>query len=107
MDIEKLLKEIESQVLGLLKNQVALFPKFKNDISVFIKNSQDKIKKWQGLYIEGHIDEEELEWLLNSQKNLLVLESLKNIGLSQIKANRLKNDIIKIVFQVILNSILK
>lgn len=107
MDIDKLLKDIEAQVLNVLKNQAALFPKFKNEISAFIKLSQDKINRWQGLYAEGHIDEEELEWLLNSQKNLLVLESLKNIGLSQIKANRLKNDIIKIVFQVILSSILK
>lgn len=107
MDIESLLKDIKSQLEFLLKNQIQLFSKIETDIDTFVKLTEQKIIKWQNLYAEGNLDEEDLKWLLKSQKDLLVLEGLKNLGLSQIKINKLKNDILNILFKAIISYALK
>lgn len=107
MDIESLLKDIKSQLELLLKNQVQLFSKIETDADAFVRATEQKLIKWQNLYAEGNLDEEDLKWLLKSQKDLLVLEGLKNLGLSQIKINKLKNDILNILFKAIISYALK
>lgn len=103
MDIQKLISDIKSHMLLLLKeNQLHLFPKIENHINTYFLESEERIKKWQLLYAEGVLQMDEIEWLLESQKELLTLEILQNIGLSQLKINRIKNGILKIILKAII-----
>jgi hypothetical protein len=45
---------------------------------------------------------DEIEWLLESQKELITLEVLQNIGVSQLKINSIKNSILKIILKAII-----
>ncbi len=103
MDIQKLISDIKSHLLLLLKeNQLHLFPKIESNLNNYFLESEEKIKKWQLLYAEGILQMDEIEWLLESQKELITLEALQNIGVSQLKINRIKNGILKIILKAII-----
>ena len=103
MDIQELITTIKNDILLLLKdNQLHLFPKIENEINSYFIQSEEKIKKWHSLYTEGVLSLDEIEWLLASQKELISLEILKTIGMSQIKINRIVNNILKIILKTII-----
>lgn len=103
MDIQKLISDIKNNLFLLLKeHQLHLLPKIENNINNYFLESEEKIKKWQLLYTEGILNLDEIEWLLESQKELITLEFLKNLGLSQLKINSMKNNILKLILKAII-----
>ncbi|NJM79854.1 MAG: hypothetical protein HC854_09990 [Flavobacterium sp.] len=108
MDIEKLIKELKDSLLTLLGDRYKeIRPEVEKDIKDFIKQSEDKLKRWILLLAEGSITKDEFEWLLKSQKDLLALKTIQASGLSKIKANNIKNSIIKTIFDVVIAAVLK
>lgn len=76
------------------------------DLNTFLENSKEKLERWILLLASGNLTEEELEWLLKSQLNLMTLQGLQTAGISKIKLNSIKNNIIKIIFKVIMDLII-
>ena len=107
MDIDKLLAEIKAQLLELLKENYKDFvPELENDITNFLKQSKVKLERWTLLLIDKSLTQDDFEWLVKSQKNLLVLEALQTAGLSKIKLNNLKNSIIKVIINTTAKAVL-
>ena len=107
MDIEKLLAEIKAQLLELLKENYKDFvPELENDITNFLKQSKVKLERWTLLLVDKSLTHDDFEWLVKSQKNLLVLEALQTSGLSKIKLNNLKNSIIKVIINTTAKAVL-
>ena len=107
MDIEKLLAEIKAQLLELLKENYKDFvPELENDITNFLKQSKVKLERWTLLLVDKSLTQDDFEWLVKSQKNLLVLEALQTAGLSKIKLNNLKNAIIKVIINTTAKAVL-
>lgn len=86
----------------LKENQLHLFPKIESNLNNYFLESEEKIKKWQLLYAEGILQMDEIEWLLESQKELITLEALQNIGVSQLKINSIKTSVLKIILKAII-----
>jgi hypothetical protein len=86
----------------LKENQLHLFPKIESNLNNYFLESEEKIKKWQLLYAEGILQMDEIEWLLESQKELITLEVLQNIGVSQLKINSIKTSVLKIILKAII-----
>lgn len=86
----------------LKENQLHLFPKIESNLNNYFLESEEKIKKWQLLYAEGILQMDEIEWLLESQKELITLEALQNIGISQLKINSIKTSVLKIILKAII-----
>ena len=106
MDIDKLLKEFKENVLTLIGTRLKEFkPELEKDLNDYIKNSREKLERWALLFVNGSITKDELEWLLKSQQDLILLKALQNAGISKIKLNNIKNDILKVVFQTLLLSL--
>ncbi|MFD0962957.1 hypothetical protein [Pseudofulvibacter geojedonensis] len=102
MDFEKLLKELKTNLLDALGEKYQDFSKAaKKDIEAFLKESKVKLKRWAILLAEEKINQEEFEWLVKSQKDLLVLQGLYQAGISKIALGHLKNKIIKIVIDTV------
>lgn len=102
MDFEKLLKELKTNLLAALGEKYNSFSsEAKKDIAAFLKESKEKLERWATLYADGKINEEELAWLVKSQKDLLVLQALYQTGISKIALGHLKNKIIKIVIDTV------
>ncbi len=107
MDIEKLLAEIKAQLLELLKENYKDFvPQLENDITNFLKQSKVKLERWTLLLVDKSLTQDDFEWLVKSQKSLLVLEALQTAGLSKIKLNNLKNSIIKVIINTTAKAVL-
>ncbi|WP_395053205.1 hypothetical protein [Flavobacterium sp.] len=107
MNIEKLLAEIKAQLLELLKENYKDFvPQLENDITNFLKQSKVKLERWTLLLVDKSLTQDDFEWLVKSQKNLLVLEALQTAGLSKIKLNNLKNSIIKVIINTTAKAVL-
>ncbi len=106
MDIEKLLQALKDNLLSLLGDKLKDFkPQLEKDINLYINQSRDKLERWALLFAAGSITNEELEWLLKSQQDLIVLKTLQIAGLSKIKLNNLKNSIIQTIFKTIILAI--
>jgi hypothetical protein len=108
MDIEQLLNEIKQQLVENLSPKLNdLKLDLQKDINTFLENSRQKLERWILLLIDKSITKDELEWLLKSQRDLITLQALQSAGLSKIKLNSIKNNIIKTVFQVVITTIMK
>ncbi|VXC25674.1 conserved hypothetical protein [Flavobacterium sp. 9AF] len=108
MDIEKLIKDLKEALLSLLGEKYKEFkPEVQKDITHFLKESEEKLKRWILLLAEGSITKEELEWLLKSQKDIIALKALQTAGISKIRLNNIKNTIIKTIFDIVVTTVIK
>ncbi|NQY05589.1 MAG: hypothetical protein HRT68_05120 [Flavobacteriaceae bacterium] len=100
MDFEKLFKELKEEITQIAKDR---FGDQANDIikdmEDYLAESKEKIKKWSLLFVDGKIDKDELEWLLKSQKDILVLKTLRQAGVGMISIGHFKNKVIDTVLE--------
>ncbi|WP_299211858.1 hypothetical protein [uncultured Dokdonia sp.] len=103
MNFEDLFNDLKEEIITEAKEK---FGEQGKDIIVdmekYLAHSKEKLKKWALLFAEGNIDKEELAWLLQSQKDLLVLKTLQNAGVSKISIGHFKNNVIDSLFLKIL-----
>lgn len=108
MNNDNLLQEIKSKLKDLIANSHSGFkPGLEKDLKTFLEKSEEKLERWAVLYTNEKINEEELEWLLKSQLDLVSLQALQSAGISKIKLNTIKNNIIKLIFEIIIGLIAK
>lgn len=102
MNSEVLLKEIKSSLLTLFEEKWGGFKdESKKDIDQFLNDSKDKLERWTELLNNKEIDVEDYEWLVKSQKDLLLMETLHNAGIHKISLGRFKNKVIQTIVNVV------
>ncbi|NJX16523.1 hypothetical protein [Tamlana crocina] len=107
MDFEKLLKELKEEIVAEAIDKFGDEGKLiVDDMKAYLKSSEEKLKKWSGLFLAGAIDKDELEWLLKSQKDLLVMQALVKAGVNKIKAGHFKNRVISIVLNKLVSLVI-
>ena len=107
MDFEKLLKELKDEIVADAKNKFGEEGKvIVDDMKAYLESSKEKLKKWSKLFVQGAIDKDELEWLLKSQKDLLVMTALVKTGVTKIQAGHFKNRVITIVLNKLVGLIM-
>lgn len=106
MDIEALLKLLKEELLKVLGESYGDFKtETKKDVEAFLMLSKVKLERWTGLLQSGDLTPDDYEWLLKSQKDLLVLNALYQAGVSKLKLGHLKNKIIKTIMNTVIASI--
>ena len=102
MDFEKLFRQLVEDVTDVIKEKLGEFAdEGKADIQIFLEASKENVKRWAGLVATGELTLNDLEWLLKSQKDLLLLTALYQAGVSKITLGRLKNTIIKTIVRTV------
>lgn len=103
MDFDNILKELKSELLALLNNKFTnLSKESKKDIDAFLKQSEEKLKRWTFLLAQGELTQEDFEWLVKSQKDLMLFQALHTAGVSKIKLGHLKNSIVNTIVSTII-----
>lgn len=98
MDFKDLLKELKGNLLSLMGAKFDdLKDESKKDVQDFLKASKEKLERWTTLLAEGNLTLDDYKWLVESQKDLVVLEGLYAAGVSKIKLGHLKNSILDTV----------
>lgn len=107
MNIEDILREIKAELSKLFsENFKTLTKESQKDLNNFLLTSEEKLKRWTLLLLEQMITNEEFEWLVKSQKDLLLLTSLKEAGVSKIKLSNFKNQIISTIINTVIGSVI-
>lgn len=107
MDKDKVIESLKKELKKILANSYKeIKPQLEKDLSTFFETSKEKLERWIVLFSAGDLTEEEFEWLLKSQLDLTVLQALQTAGISKIKLNTIKNNIIKMIIQIITSLII-
>ncbi|MBF7093529.1 hypothetical protein IUY40_18510 [Flavobacterium sp. ALJ2] len=107
MNHNKLIEELKNKLkVSIAKSYKDNKSELEKDLNAFLETSKEKLERWMILFSIGDLTEEELEWLLKSQLDLMTLQTLQTTGISKIKLNAIKNNIIKMIFKVIIDMII-
>lgn len=107
MDKDKIIENLKKELKKILTNNYKdIKPQLEKDLTTFFETSKDKLEHWIVLFSAGDLNKEEFEWLLKSQLDLTVLQALQTAGISKIKLNTIKNNIIKMIIQIITSLII-
>lgn len=100
MDIKELLKDLKKGLLELVKEKFDVESKeLKAEISGILKVSKVKLERWANLLQKGELTQDDFEWLVGSQRDLLKLETLRKLGISQVKLGHFKSKVIKFIVE--------
>lgn len=106
MDFDKILQELKSELLALLSDKFTnLSAASKKDVEEFLKQSEEKLKRWTFLLVQGELTQEDFEWLIKSQKDLMLFQALHTAGVSKIQLGHLKNTIVNTIIKTILTAL--
>ncbi len=107
MDFEEILKELKASLLQLFGEKWEdLKGESKKDVEQFLKDSKEKLKRWTVLLANGDITLDDYEWLVKSQKDLLLMKALHRAGVSKISLGHFKNKIIRVIIDVVKNIVI-
>ena len=102
MDFEAILKELKTQLTTLFGDKWSdLKTESKKDIDQFLEDSKTKLKRWTELLVKGNIDLDDYEWLVKSQKDLLLMQALHSAGVNKISLGHFKNKVVKTIINVV------
>lgn len=102
MDFEELMKELKASLVSLFGEKWKdLKSESKKDIEQFLEKSKVKLKRWTELLANGDIDLDDYEWLLKSQKDLMLMQALHSAGVNKISLGHFKNKVIKTIIDVV------
>lgn len=104
---DEILKEIKSKSEILIKNSLAEYiTEANSDVRRFLDLSKAKLNRYAVQYKNGKITKEELEWLIESQKDLLELKDLEQIGLAKLRVYLFKKKFLNIIIKAVTGNIL-
>lgn len=69
------------------------------DGKAFLERSRQDLERWLQLRAAGQLTDDDLLWLIQSKKDLAVLQALKQAGVSQTRLEGFKNDLIQLAIQ--------
>jgi hypothetical protein len=106
MDNDLLIKDLTSELKTIITNSYKdIKPELEQDLNTFLETFREKLERWVILLSTAAITPEEFEWFLKSQVDLVALQALQTAGISKIRLNTIKNNIVKTIFKVVLLAI--
>jgi hypothetical protein len=107
MDFKDILKELKSSLLKLFGEKYEdLKAESKKDVDQFLKDSKEKLERWTLLLANQDITIDDYEWLVKSQKDLLLMKALNKAGVSKISLGHFKNKVVKTIVNVVIGIII-
>ena len=105
--IDDILKSIGDEALDSVKSELKdLLSQAKDEQEEFVKKTAEKIEKWLKMRVEGELDNDELESLLNARKRA-VRQNLNTLEIqSRARLEKIVFGIIDIVANKLLDKIL-
>ena len=106
IDFGKILEQLKKDIVDLAKiTMKGYVDEAKKDGLAFLKSTEDKLRRWTDLLINGDLTKEEFEWLLNSQKDLAVMAALKEAGLAAIRVDQFKSSLLNLIADTVFHLI--
>jgi hypothetical protein len=98
MDTEKYIESLKGEIPKLATNVgESLKDRLFKNATEFVEESKENLIKWTTAVAEGELSKEDFTWLLQSNKDLLKINGLKEIGLTEIQAVEFRNQMFDLV----------
>lgn len=106
MDIDELLKLLKTELLKVLGDSYSEYKgEYKKDVEAFLEVSKAKLERWTNLLASKDLTLDDYQWLLESQKDLMVMNALYQAGVSKQRLGHLKNKVIKTIINTVVSVI--
>lgn len=106
VDFQELFAHLKDEVVTLAEISLKRFGKeAKNDALLLLEGMKEKLARWTLLLANGDLTTEDFEWLINSQKDLVEMEALKQVGLAAIRVDQFKNSVINMIVDTVFSFI--
>ena len=107
MDFKEILKELKNSLLKLFGEKYEdLKTESKKDVDQFLKDSKEKLERWTLLLANQDITPDDYQWLVKSQKDLLLMKALNKAGVSKISLGHFKNKVVKTIVNVVIAALI-
>ncbi len=101
--IDEVLKSIGDEALESVKNELKdLLTQAKTEQEEFVKGTAERIEKWLKMRLDGELDNDELEALLNARKRVV----RQNLNTLEIQARTRLEKIVFGVIDIVTNKLL-
>jgi hypothetical protein len=105
-DFSAIFDQLKKDVVSLAELTVKGYVKeAKDDGKKMLTEMKDNLQRWTLQLSRGDLTTQDFEWLVFSQKDLLLMEGLKQAGLAAIRAEQFKNSVLSLVIDTIFNMI--
>ena len=105
-DFSVIFDQLKKDVVSLAELTVKGYVKeAKDDGKKMLTEMKDNLQRWTLQVSKGDLTTQDFEWLVFSQKDLLLMEGLKRAGLAAIRAEQFKNSVLSLVIDTIFNMI--
>ena len=104
-------EEIFNELTKNLKDLVNLTVREYKDVALedgknFLDSLRDDLERWTKLLANGELTTADLEWLIESKKDLTEMFLLQQAGLAQIRVDKFKNSLVNMITDTILGKVL-
>lgn len=97
-DFEAIFEDLKTGALDLSRLTVKQYKdEAQADIMAFLKDSKESLERWTTLFASGDLTIADFEWLVESQKDLLLMNGLKQTALSKIRLEHFKTSVLNFV----------
>lgn len=106
-NFDEILQDLKDNALALIKSTLLDYKdQAQDDVTIFFNSSKVKLEKWTTALINGDLSKEDYKWLLESQKDLMVMNGLKQAGLAKIQIDKLKNALVNMIVDTVVDKVL-
>lgn len=106
VDFNAILDQLKKGVTDLAQSTLKSYVSdAKTDAQNMLNAMQEKLKRWTGLLIDKKLTTEDFEWLVNSQKDLVVMAALKEAGLAAIRIEQFKASLLNLIVDTVFSMV--
>lgn len=106
VDFPELFDHLKDEISSLAKVSLKKYAdEAKNDGLLLLTSMKEKLARWTVALANGDLTTEDFEWLVNSQKELVEMEALKQAGLGAIRVDQFKNSVLNMVVDTVFSFI--
>src|SRR6478672_11670063 len=106
IDFNDMFKKLGAAVESFTRSELkSLADEAVTDAKTFLALSKDNIQRWSNELMEGKLTDEDFQWLIQSQKDLAKMETLKRAGLSLVRIDQFKQNLLHVVGDTVLGLI--
>ncbi len=107
-DFEAIFQDLKTGAMDLSKLTVKQYKdEAQADIMAFLKDSKESLERWTTLLAAGELTISDFEWLVQSQKDLLLMNGLKQTALSKIRLEHFKTSVLNFVVDTAIDHVAK
>ena len=106
VDFNAIFQQLINGAIGLAKTTVSNYINdAKTDAQKMLMAMKEKLERWTLLLMDKQLTTEDFEWLVNSQKDLVAMDCLKEAGLAAIRIDQFKASLMNLIVDTVFSMV--